>query len=892
MKEQMDLAASQIRASELAEEDVREITRRVWQRVEDGSAETVEAAQVETIRGCDDYQRLIPAFVNGSLSPSRALLLEDHARQCVPCRRALSGARSGGAASGGRSAANDRSRRAPRTRWLAAAAVAVVALGSGLLLWRSGSALPYGAIVESTGAGLYRAASLEPVAVGDELAVGERLRSGPGESSFLRLADGSRVEVRGRSELSVEARRGTTVRVERGDVIVEAAPQGAGRLFVSTADCLVSVKGTIFAVSRGTRGSQVAVIEGEVQVDHAGREEVLYAGDRTATYAGFSHGRFDEAFEWSRNVDSYLALLKEVTELRQALARDLPRPELRYSSRLLDLAPDGMAFYVALPNFAETVSEANRIVQERVAQSPVLNEWWASRQSAEARTHLATVSALLAEVGGYLGDEIVVAAAAGPESGSSGNPMKEGPLVLAELVDAASMRQFVEGLGVGHEGAEGVVFLDEDSLLEEGTAARGGSGLVMWLGDDTLIAAPDAAVVRAAVARMESTSRPVPEGFKRHLADAYAEGAEILVGADLHALMEVAGRDIGEEREALDQLGLLDASHLILQQRRVGERTQSDAVLAFDGPRRGLAAALAAPAPMGSLAYVSPDAKVAAAAILTSPAELFDRMLALAARDSEAVAELQRIEAELGVDLRDDVAAALGGELAVALDGPLLPEPAWKVVAEVYDPDKLVWALQQLLAAANDERAARGEEPIEWLEEEVGGRLYHRVAGDRTFEMTFDEGYLVAGSNRGVIERAIRFRQSGYSLTTSARFSRLLPAGSQPNFSALFYQDALELLKPLADRIATGGLTDEQAAAIEELRQSTEPTLAYAIGEDDRIVFAVDGVADLLAAGIPALLGFGDLGAFGVALDDAETGASTSVEARAGQGGTLARPAA
>jgi len=886
-EEQIELAAGQIQQSEIPGAEADAIIARVWERLDNASAETAEAAEVEAIRGCDDYQKLIPAFLSGSLSPSRTLLLEEHTRQCVPCRRALKQARSGASGSADLERRATPNVRAGGMKWLAAAAVAVIAAGTGYMVWNSGPSLPYGAVVESTGAGLYRAASLEPVEMGTELAVGERVLSAPGESSYLRLADGSRLEVRGRSELSIEARKGTTVRVERGDVIVEAAPQGSGRLYVSTDDCLVSVKGTIFGVSHGTKGSRVAVIEGEVQVDHAGTEELLFAGDRTATYAVHADRSFRDDFAWSQNVDGYLELIKEVTELRQALARDLPRSGLRYSSRLLDLAPEGMAFYAAFPNLVETVSEANRIVQERIAESPILKEWWDGQQQAGMQGHIDMASGMLSKVGSYLGEEIVVTAAI-----DAAGEVRE-PLVMAELVDPASLRIFLMEQALLHDAGANIVFLENaDSATDDST-------LVVWIGDDTMVAGPDADGVRAAVARIESGASAAPEGFKRHLADAYRAGAEILIAADLHSVMRAAGESATNDRETMEEVGLLDARHLILQQRRVGEYTHNDAVLAFDGPRRGVAAWLAEPAPMGSLSYVSPDAKLVAAAVLKRPVEIFDEMMAFAAREEGASDELQRVQGELGISLREDIAAALGGEVAMALDGPIVPKPAWKVIAEVYDPDKLVWAMQQLLANANDHLAEEGKPRIEWTEEEAGGRTYYGFGGDESFQMTFDEGYLVAGPNRTVIDRAIRFRQSGYTLETSKRFAKLLPADGNVNFSALFYQDALALLEPLAEKIAAGGLTDAQSEALEALRGQTEPTLAYAYGEEDRIVFAARGIADLFSAGLPALLGLGMDFEFGAGLEEslrrpsgAGEGDQGNVASHEGVRRNSARPAA
>ena len=62
--------------------------------------------------------------------------------------------------------------------------------------------------------------------------------------------------------------------------LVEAAKQRRGRLEIATPDSLVSVKGTIFGVSWGLKGSRVSVVQGEVQVVHSGVSKLLHRGEQ------------------------------------------------------------------------------------------------------------------------------------------------------------------------------------------------------------------------------------------------------------------------------------------------------------------------------------------------------------------------------------------------------------------------------------------------------------------------------------------------------------------------------------------------------------------------------------------------------------------------------------
>src|SRR5215470_17655569 len=51
------------------------------------------AAGAETLRGCEDFRTLFASYLQKTLSDARRLLVEDHLRECVNCRKAMDRAR-------------------------------------------------------------------------------------------------------------------------------------------------------------------------------------------------------------------------------------------------------------------------------------------------------------------------------------------------------------------------------------------------------------------------------------------------------------------------------------------------------------------------------------------------------------------------------------------------------------------------------------------------------------------------------------------------------------------------------------------------------------------------------------------------------------------------------
>src|ERR1700691_5032484 len=88
----LDQAIAEIRNEAVDDAVLRGSAKRVFARLFDS---TLVSDRVDRIRGCADFRLLMKSYLNHTLSPARALLLEAHTLQCVSCPQALQRARPG-----------------------------------------------------------------------------------------------------------------------------------------------------------------------------------------------------------------------------------------------------------------------------------------------------------------------------------------------------------------------------------------------------------------------------------------------------------------------------------------------------------------------------------------------------------------------------------------------------------------------------------------------------------------------------------------------------------------------------------------------------------------------------------------------------------------------------
>lgn len=842
----LDEAVHQVADEPVDPRQVEEAAARVWARLsQEGAASSPAPVVAEatapagSLHGCDDFRSLIPAYLRGELSPARALLVEDHTRSCVPCRRALREAREGKAAPSHtpRKAANSNL----RPVWMSLAAVLAIALGFGLVTliqdrMAGGTRM---ARIESVEGTLYRVAgdSSRMIRPGETIDEGEEVRTAKGSTALVRMQDGSLIEMSERAGFSLDAsRKGNTIQLERGRIIVRAAKQHDRHLFVATRDAQVSVVGTIFAVNSGIKGSRVSVIQGEVHVQQGAKLAVLHPGDQVTTHASVERVPVKDEVAWSRDAKEYDQLLAELTALGKEIDARVSRPGLRYSTRLLDLAPEGTTIWIALPNLSKSLAETQKILDEKISESPSLAQWWTGvLRSTDSETKFHQMIEKLGALGANLGDEIAVAMDPGQNDAGQGNKCQ--PVLLAEVTNEASFRATVqqELSQSGH--GDKVVFVDDPA-----TAPASGEAMLLWIHDGLMVASPSGDELRKVAAAVNGGSNPFKSStLYGRIAQDYQDGAGWLFAADLHTLIAKGeAAKTPEEQQTAEKLGILDLDQFIIDRREVGGQAETRAALTFDQARRGIASWLAAPAPMGSLSFFSPDANFVSAFVVKSPVSILDEMLSI---KPELAQELADAQAKHGLDLRNDLVAPLGGEMAMGVDGPLLPTPSWKLVAEVYDTARLQQTFQKAVAQIDTELRANGKPGLQITSETAGGRTYYSiVSGDGSSHASyaFEDGYMIAGPSRALLEQAIQLRSSGVTLATTAKFRDLLGPDGQVNVSALVYSNIAPIAQAASKVIPSASAKGHPngAAQLGKMLAGQGPTLYYAYAEQDRIVFA------------------------------------------------------
>ena len=779
-------------------------------------------AEDAAVESCVNVRPLLDAYRAGALPENRALLVKAHLRECGVClRRFHSG--SGAVDWSAPKVMPARTTVRPwAMTWAMAASLALAA--TGLFVYRAYWQIPPGVRAEvqsiDGSASLITDSGDRLLAAGAELKEGDQLRTSGGSRAVLRLADGSTVEMNERSAVSVGARgRNVTVDLDHGAVIVRAAHRTSGHLYVKTDDCRVAVTGTVFSVNAGIKGSRVAVLQGAVEVAHAGVRSTIQAGNEYTTTQNLAPEPVSEQVAWSPNRDQYIELLAQFSTLQHRIEK-IPLPQ-RYGSDLLDRMPGDTELYVSIPNLGDFVSQAKAIFEDQLKQSPVLQQWWSSGKQ-DKTAELDALVNKVHDLSQYLGDEMVIVALK-QQNGS-------GFAVVAD-VERSGLADLLKQQFVAE--SHGALTVLDETALSSAAGGKQGNGAYALVRTKEVVFSNSFDTLKTIDAQLNAGSSGfAASDFGQKIKAAYDRGAGVILAANLQQMLASAANHGGKKGDAfLQESGIADLRYLIAEHRETNGTPENHLNLQFSGGRQRLASWLGSPAPVGSLDFVSPNAAFAVAGVSKDPTAIVDDMVAMMSADKNGMENWNKAQSELGIDIRNDLAGNLGGEFLLALDGPVLPTPSWKAVIEVRDSARFEATLERLVQAVNSHVQGQDAHGITIDGSQAGGQTFHTVHNSSTgvtvAEYTYANGYMIIAPTRALLMDGLRARASGDSLGHSASFKSLLPVDQNENYSAVAYQNLGPVLTPLLSQ-----MSGQSADALKRLASDSHPTAICAWGKD------------------------------------------------------------
>lgn len=556
----------------------------------------------------------------------------------------------------------------------------------------------------------------------------------------------------------------------------------------------------------------------------------------------------DKQDPFAKQLDQYPGLLNAFAHLREKMSQDVKFPPLRSKSRLLPLVPASAMFYVSAPNYGDALQQAHHILQQELESNEDFRAWWQKSAMFGAPGEFDEAVHSIVQVSEYLGDEIVVA-----------TMFREGhdsTIFMAE-VRKPGLAPLLQQLNKKYSGkSRGTIrILTPEQLASPGTAPKDAAWVLVR--PDFVIVAEKLADLKSLNSRLngKAGSEDQFEGtpFGQRIAQSYQAGVGMLAAVDLSTLM-TQSTDARKDFSALKQTGFDDLKYVVAEHKENQGEGSSSVDLAFAGPRRGAASWLGSPGPLGGMDFFAPDTTMALDLHLKDLSQVLDDVQLLVDPANRGfTANLEMIQKQFNINLRQDLLGKLTGEIAIAFDPPSGGDalPALRVILAVRDADVLQQTLKQAFTLLGGTSPDAGEPAVEQSTE--GGIIYYsaRPPGQPKARLhyAFVDNYLVLGMSRALVRDAVRFHRSGRSLAHSADFQAALPRENNGNASAALFQDYSRFLN-----VAPGLLPEAQSQLLKIMARGGR-NIGWAVaGENSIRLVASGGGPDITTIAMVAAL--------------------------------------
>ena len=552
------------------------------------------------------------------------------------------------------------------------------------------------------------------------------------------------------------------------------------------------------------------------------------------------------------DLSKYMPLLEELGRLQEKMQREIQPPALRTQPKLLAQLPASTEIYFALPNYGDSLHQAVQIFHQELQDNQTLREGW---QSFSMGPMVEDALDKVYQLSQFLGNEIVVSGEIKPKGGS---------FVIVAEVKKPGLAAFLQGQlkQYGGAAASPLRILSPQQLLTA-KASPSKQQALMLVRPDLVVITSEMSTLRNFNAQLtRPTGKLGPTPFGQRLAQSYQGGVGILFGVNLERMKGMVPTNTTKDAASFQQTGFADVKYLIAERKEAAGETSNGAELSFSGPRHGVASWLAAPAPLGSLDFVSTNAALATSLAIKSPAQMFDDILAIAKIGNPDVETgLAQGEAAVNLKLKDDLLNKIGKDITLSVDGPMdsmNSTPPWKVIIQVKDGAGLQQTLKQLLTAASGFMQGAQQPTLDQQTE--GGQTYFTLrffSGPKPTELNyaFADGYMVVAANHELVADALRLHHSGASLARSSGFQSLRPRDHPGDASAVLYQNFAPLLVPIIQK-----MSPDLAPLLQGATGLNKPSATFAYGEENAVRVASNSRgADAFMVGLIAAIAIPNL---------------------------------
>jgi len=618
--------------------------------------------------------------------------------------------------------------------------------------------------------------------------------------------------------LHKEGLRGSTLELERGEVVVQIADgSAASRTHLKTPELEVRNAAGSVSVVRGLRGTEVAVLSGRADVVQGSVRRTLKAGDSFSSL-GIAPVVSPERLTWSRTQSDTSTAAPTHSNTG---ANTTATPSVQLSPE--KFLPANTFAYIEVPSIARLINPLGAETPADLIQQQAFLDNIFSRAEIRGEDR-AKVEEMLRTIIEHEDVRTVLEGLTG--SAVVGFTLK-GPILIVELGEKAPS----VGASIQH-------------LIDEfgGGAHNVNQELPMKvIGSKLLLGMPGAEFEESEFALENNTPTLFSTSMFLNEVQANTGGSAVTAAFSVQSLIAQASPDQepGFGR-AMTRLGFANMKTVVAAT-DFGDQAGNQAIrVTFDGERQGVMGWLDEPGSMGSLRYYSPDTHALSVLKIREPNAMLGQLFSWIEQDQPKFQAPDTAEEQA---LATKLAKTLGNEIAIGLDNPVLPVPNVKIAIEVLDPEGFHTNMVELL-----DLMWQSSSPANQVTAETATYRDHLIVDVKypgaPFGVSYAiiDDYVVFGPGRPFLERTIDSVTEGRSIDREYAFTSSLPASSGTHVSALFYFAADEKFMEAMQSLGPQVIDPEIQALMKRSAKDQHGLVAYAVASDTAIDFFLEGV--------------------------------------------------